>query len=330
VSDPKVLIFAQRKNDKLLGTGYELVTVGRQLADKLSGGLAAVVFGSGSEDLAARLTAVGVDVCYTVDNADLDSFHDDSYAKVLAELITKVSPQVVLGAANSYGKALFGRLAAQLGCSLAADCIDLSISDDGMLSVRRPAYGGKALLTVSFKSTPQMATVRPKIFAEAQPVDGHTGSVEAFAPSPEAVQSALKVEAGSVSSGGELSLTEADIIVSGGRGLKEADNFKLIRELADAVGGAVGASRAIVDAGWVPYKYQVGQTGKTVNPKLYFALGISGAIQHLVGMQTSGTIVAVNRDPDAPIFNVATYGIVGDLFEVVPALVEKFKAELSN
>lgn len=329
MSETKVLIFAQKKNDKLAGTALELVTAGRGLADKLSGGLAAVVMGSGTDALAKNLTGAGADVCYTVENPELDAFHDDSYAKIIAELVRKISPDVVLGPANSYGKALFGRVAALLGSSMAADCIELEIAD-GKLVAKRPAFGGKAHLTVNFKSAPQVATIRPKVFPEAAIDEGKSGTVEAFAPSSDALSSALKVEAGTVSAGGELSLTEADIIVSGGRGVKEADNFKLVRDLADAVGGAVGASRAIVDAGWVPYKYQVGQTGKTVNPKLYFALGISGAIQHLVGMQTSGTIVAVNRDPDAPIFNVATYGIVGDLFEIVPALAEKFKAELSR
>jgi electron transfer flavoprotein alpha subunit len=313
-----------------MGTALELLNAGRKLADKLSGDLAAVVVGSGTQESAKTATAAGADICYTVENAELDSFHDDSYAKVLAELVKQISPQVVLGSANSYGKALFGRLAALLGSSMAADCIDLDITDEGALIAKRPAYGGKAHLTVTIKSTPQLATLRPKIFPEASVEEGKDGTVEAFTPSEQALSSSLKVESGTVSGGGELSLTEADVIVSGGRGLKDADNFKVVRELADAVGGAVGASRAIVDAGWVPYKYQVGQTGKTVNPKLYFALGISGAIQHLVGMQSSGTIVAVNRDPDAPIFNVATYGIVGDLFEIVPALAEKFKSELAK
>ncbi|MCK4857864.1 MAG: electron transfer flavoprotein subunit alpha/FixB family protein [candidate division Zixibacteria bacterium] len=330
MSDLKVLVFAQKKGDKLSGATFELLNIGRQLADKLSGGFGAIILGSNTESPGKTAIGAGADVCYTVENAELDQFHDDSYAQILAELIKEKAPQVILGAANSYGKALFGRLAALLGASLAADCIGLDISADGKLTATRPAFGGKAHLTVEFKSTPQIATVRPKIFPEATIDEGRSGTIEAFSPSPEALKSSLQIEVAETAAGGELSLTEADIIVSGGRGLKETDNIKYVRELADAVGGAVGASRAIVDAGWIPYKYQVGQTGKTVNPKLYFALGISGAIQHLVGMQTSGTIVAVNRDPDAPIFNVATYGIVGDLFEIVPALAKKFKEELGG
>jgi electron transfer flavoprotein alpha subunit len=330
VSDLKVLIFAQKKGDKLAGTALELLSVGRQVTDKMSGALGAVIVGSGAQGVAEQAGAAGADFCYTVDDPGLDSFQDDAYANILAELIRDKSPRIVLGPANAYGKALFGRLAALLGVSLAADCIAVDVDDSDNLSVRRPAYGGKAHLTVQFKSTPQIVTMRPKVLPEAKLKDGRSATIEPFKPSDEATKSALKVEAAGGDETGEISLTEADIIVSGGRGLKEADNFKLVRELAEAVGGATGASRAIVDAGWVPYKYQVGQTGKTVNPKLYFAVGVSGAIQHLVGMQTSGTIVAINRDPDAPIFNVATYGIVGDLFEIIPALTRKFSQELDK
>ena len=328
MSDLKVLVFAQKKEEALAGAALELLNVGRQLADKLSGGLGAVVIGSNTEKLAQAAGAAGADICFTVANDGLNDFHDDAYARILADLIQAKSPQVVLGPANSYGKALFGRLAALLGVSLAADCIAVDIDGEGRLSATRPAFGGKAYLTVVFKTTPQLATIRPKIFAEATADEGRSAQVEPFVPSNEAATSMLEVEAGVVGGGGELSLTEADVVVSAGRGIKEAENFKLVQDLAAAVSGATGASRAIVDAGWVPYKYQVGQTGKTVNPKLYFAIGISGAIQHLVGMQTSGTIVAVNRDPDAPIFNVASYGIVGDLFEIVPALTKKFRQEL--
>lgn len=330
MSGLKVLVFAQKKNSTLAGTALELLNIGRQLAGKLGGQLGAVVIGSGVESSAKMAITAGADICYTVENASLDKFCDDAYAKILVELIKSKSPQIVLGPANFYGKALFGRVAALLGVSIAADCNRLDIGGDGLLDVTRPAYGGKVLMTIKFKSTPQVATLRPKIYGEASFDSGKTGLIEAFAPSAESLSSAYQVETGVVATGGEISLAEADIIVSGGRGLKEAANFKYIEELAKSLSGAVGASRAVVDAGWIPYKNQVGQTGRTVNPKLYFAIGISGAIQHLVGMQSSGTIVAVNRDPDAPIFNVATYGIVGDLFEIVPALTAKFSKELSR
>ncbi len=330
MSDLKVLIFAQRKGTALSGTALELLSIGRQLADKLSGKLGALVVGNGTEGSAKAAIAAGADVCYTVENGRLDKFVDDADAKVLAELVAATSPQIVLGPANFYGKALFGRFAAQLGVSIASDCTRLDIGGEGTLEAIRPAFGGKAYFTVKFKSTPQIATLRPKVYSEAKSDTSHTGSVEAFSPSADALTSSYNVETGAVTTGGEISLAEADIIVSGGRGLKEAANFKLIQDLAQTLGAAVGASRAVVDAGWIAYKYQVGQTGRTVNPKLYFAVGISGAIQHLVGMQSSGTIVAVNRDPDAPIFNVATYGIAGDLFEIVPALTAKFRKELGR
>jgi electron transfer flavoprotein alpha subunit len=330
VSDLKVLVFAQKKEAALSGTAMELLNIGRQLADRLSGKLGAIVIGSGTDACAKAAVAAGADVCYTVENAGLDKFADDAYAKVLLELVKIKSPQVVLGPANFYGKALFGRFAALLGVSIASDCTKLEIGSEGTLEATRPAYGGKAYLTVKFKSSPQIATLRPKVYPEAAVNQARTGAVEAFAPPTEAVASTYSVETGAASTGGEISLAEADIIVSGGRGLKDPANFSVVKDLAAALNAAVGASRAVVDAGWIPYKYQVGQTGRTVNPKLYFAVGISGAIQHLVGMQSSGTIVAINRDPDAPIFNVATYGIVGDLFEIVPALSAKFRRELGK
>lgn len=327
MSDPKVLIFAQKKGEELGGAALEAIGAGRQIADKLAGTLGALILGTNAQALAAKAIKAGADVCYVVENDRLEKFHDDAYARILAGLVKAKSPQVVLGTATIYGKALFGRVAAILGVSLAADCTRIDIDNEGKLEVTRPAYGGKAYLTVGFRSTPQIATIRPKIFPEAKIEDAREGKIE---PLDATTDSVLEVETGSAGASGEITLAEADIIVSGGRGLKEPENFKLIRDLAEAVGGAVGASRAVVDAGWIPYKHQVGQTGRTVNPKLYFAIGISGAIQHLVGMQSSGTIVAVNRDADAPIFNVATYGIVGDLFEIVPALTEKFRKELQR
>ena len=327
MSDLKVLVFTQKKGNTLLGASLEALTAGRGLADKLGGKMAALVIGGGTEPAAKQAISCGADVCLTVDNAALDQFQDDAYAQIIVDVIKAKSPQIVLGIANVYGKSLFGRVCGLLGVSLAADCNQVDIDSEGRLSVTRPAYGGKVYLTVQFKSALQIATLRPKVFAEAKADSSRSGAIEAFASM---ATSQLSVETGSASGGGEITLAEADVIVAGGRGLKEPENFKLIKALADAVGGAVGASRAVVDAGWIPYKHQVGQTGRTVNPKLYFALGISGAIQHLVGMQSSGTIVAVNRDADAPIFNVATYGIVGDLFEIVPALTDKFAKELKR
>jgi len=234
-----------------------------------------------------------------------------------------------LGGATFVGKSLFPRLAASLSSGLAADITSISWDGDNILAVR-PAYGGKALIKVSPAGPgPQMATLRPKAFPDPSPDDSRSGEKSELTYDESKYGSRAKILE-SVSEGGqEISLTDADIIVSGGRGIKEAANYKMIKELADVLGAAAGASRAVVDAGWVPYSHQVGQTGKTVNPKLYVACGISGAIQHLVGMQSSKTIVAINRDAEAPIFKVATYGIVGDIFEILPKLTEKLKA-MSN
>ncbi|MFH1893098.1 MAG: electron transfer flavoprotein subunit alpha/FixB family protein [Candidatus Zixiibacteriota bacterium] len=326
-----VWIFAQQKNNKIANVTYELLNAGRQLADGRSSKLTAVVFGSGIEDQAVDLFKYGADEVKYVDNAAFAGFIDDAYAATLGHLIEQGNPEIVIGSATFYGKALFARLAARLKCGLAADCNGVGLKDDGSLVVTKPAFGGNVWLTVVFpEKRPQIMTLRPKVIAEASKDDSKSGIVEKPDVPAECLASKMKVTGSSGTGGGKISLNEADIVVSGGRGLKAPENFKMIEELADAMGGAVGASRAVVDAGWIEYSHQVGQTGKTVNPKLYVACGISGAIQHLVGMQASGTIVAVNRDKDAPIFKVSTYGIVGDVFDIVPALTEKFKKELQG
>jgi electron transfer flavoprotein alpha subunit len=326
-----IWVFAQQKSGNIAGVTYECLNAGRKLADGRSTELAAVVFGSGIEDQAAKLFKYGADRVLYVDNADFSNFIDDSYVKVLAHLIAESKPEAVVGSATFYGKSLFPRLAARLQVGLAADCNGLAIRDDGGVVATKPAFGGNVWLSVVFsEKRPQLVTLRPKVVAEATKDDSKSGSVEKPEIPPELFDSKIKITGSSGGGKGAVSLTEADIIVSGGRGLKAPENFAMLQELADAVGGALGASRAVVDAGWIEYSHQVGQTGKTVNPKLYIACGISGAIQHLVGMQSSGTIVAINRDKDAPIFKVSSYGIVGDVFDIVPALIEKFKKELSG
>jgi electron transfer flavoprotein alpha subunit len=332
MSDYKgIWIFAQQKNSKISNVTLELLAAGRQLADGRSTKLTAIVFGAGMESKAAELFKHGADSVIYVDHADFVNFIDDSYAAVLAHLIQTENPETVLGSATFYGKALFARLAARLKCGLAADCNGLALRDDGSLIATKPAFGGSVWLSVVFPSKrPQLVTVRPKVVAEAPRDDSKSGSVEKPSVPAELFSSRMKITGSAGGVAGSISLTEADVIVAGGRGLKAPENFQLLKELADVVNGAVGASRAVVDAGWIEYSHQVGQTGKTVNPKLYIACGISGAIQHLVGMQASGTIVAVNRDKDAPIFKVSTIGIVGDLFEIVPAMIERFKSELKQ
>ena len=325
-----IWIFAQQKDNKVSNVTHELLNAGRKLADGMSSKLTAVVFGSGIEDQAAELFKYGADAVMYVDHADFSNFIDDTYTAVLGHLIENGKPEVVIGSATFYGKSLFARLGARLKCGLAADCNGLALRDDGSVIATKPAFGGNVLLSVVFpEKRPQLVTLRPKVVAEAAKDDAKSGNVDKPEIPADLFASKIKITGSSSGSGGRVSLTEADVIVSGGRGLKAAENFKMIEELADATGGAVGASRAVVDADWIEYSHQVGQTGKTVNPKLYIACGISGAIQHLIGMQTSGTIVAINRDKDAPIFKVSTYGIIGDVFDVVPALTEKFKKELS-
>ncbi len=324
-----IWIFAQQKAGSLSNVSYELLSAAKKLAEAKSSEITAVLFGSGMDDAAADLFKYGADKVIYCDNPELEQFQDDAYANLLADLVKKNEPEILLGSATFYGKALFPRLAALLETGLAADCNGLATKDDGTLVATKPAFGGNVWLSVAFsEKRPQIATLRPKVMPEAEKDDSRSGEVEKPEVSSDLVQSKVKVKENVGGGEGSINLTEADIIVSGGRGLKAPENFKLMQELADALGGAVGASRAVVDADWIEYSHQVGQTGKTVNPKLYIACGISGAIQHLVGMQSSGTIVAINRDKDAPIFKVANYGIVGDLFEIVPALTEKFKAEL--
>ncbi len=324
-----IWIFAQHKAGELSSVTYELLAAAKKLSEAKSAEITALLFGSGMDEAAADLYKYGADKVIYCDHPELIQFHDDAYSNLLADLIKKHEPEVVLGSATFYGKSLFARLASQLDVGLAADCNGLAMKEDGSLVATKPAYGGNVWLTAVFDDRrPQVATLRPKVMSEAEKDDSKSGTPEKPEVPADLIASKIKVKENVGGGEGSMSLTEADVIVSGGRGLKGPENFEMIKELADVLGGAMGASRAVVDAGWVAYPHQVGQTGKTVNPKLYIACGISGAIQHLVGMQSSGTIVAVNRDKDAPIFKVANYGIVGDAFEIIPAMIKKFKEEL--
>jgi len=323
--DGGILTFAEIQNGKLSSIAKQAVGIARKLADEKGRRVASVLIGENVGGLADELIKLGTDMVIIFDSPKLKHFVDESYTKILADVATSGNASVIIGGASFYGKALFGRLAATLNSGLAADVTALEWDGDSILATR-PAYGGKAIIKLSPAGPgPQMVTIRPKAFAESTPDPNRTGNKETL-PFDEAKYGSRAKVLEHVSEGGqEISLTDADIIVSGGRGLRAPENFKLVRDLAAAIGGAVGASRATVDAGWIPYAYQVGQTGKTVNPKLYIACGISGAIQHLVGMQSSKTIVAINRDAEAPIFKVATYGIVGDIFEILPKLTERLK-----
>lgn len=322
-----VMIYAEFRHGKVAPVSFELLGIGRRLADQQQVPLSAVLLGAGLGDAARKLVSYGADVVYQVDDPALEYFTDEVYGNILEDVVREHKPEVVLAGATAIGRSFIPLVATSLATGLTADCTQLAIRpEDGVLLQTRPAFGGNIMATIECPHTrPQMATVRPRVMKAAPADPGRKGEIINYQTKPERLQSRVKVLRNVLEEQDQINITEGDIIVSGGRGLDTKEGFELIRQLADAVGGAVGASRAAVDSDWIAYPHQVGQTGKTVNPKLYIACGISGAIQHVVGMQSSETIVAINRDPDAPIFDVATYGVVGDLFEVVPKLIAKIK-----
>jgi electron transfer flavoprotein alpha subunit len=275
----------------------------------------------------AELGSYGAKRVHVFGDTALATYATEPYARALAQVVTATKPSIVLIAFSAMGKDLAPRVAAKLGAGLVSDCVGLALKD-GRLEARRPMYAGKAYATVTWKGEPQMATLRPNVFVLGTPDASRKAEAVASTVDTGARARVTRVEAAAGS--GKLELTEAQVVVSGGRGIKGPEHFHLVEEVAAAFGAAVGASRAIVDAGWVGHQYQVGQTGKTVSPNLYIALGLSGAIQHLAGMSSSRFIVAVNKDAEAPIFKVANYGILGDVFEVAPKLTEAAKAYFSS
>ena len=327
VTDYKgVWVFAEQRSGAIHEVTYELLGEGRKLADELGEPLCALLLGHQMEDAANELLHHGVDTVYYVDDPLFEHFQDDPVVAASALLCHQYKPAVFLAGATAIGRSFFPQVAVRLRTGLTADCTSLAIDDEGRyLRQTRPAFGGNIMATIKcLNHRPQMATVRHKVFKPAERNENGSGKVEKL-PLPDKAKVCRTRFLKTIEEIEEtVNLTDADIIVSGGRGLGCPENFKLIEDLAKAVGGAVGASRAAVDAGWIPYSHQVGQTGKTVCPKLYIAVGISGQIQHRIGMQSSDTIVAINKDPQSPIFDIATYGIVGDLFEIVPALTKRF------
>ena len=318
----KILALALHKDGKLNPVSFELI----EAAKVLGGELMMAVMADNAETFAQELASRGGGKVLAVTHDSLKLFNDEIYAKVASALVEKHSPDVVLASATVYGKSLMARLAALRGGVMASDVTGLSVEGD-QVTATRPTYGGSVVAQVQGGGKPFFISIRGKVFPESK-----EGSGEVVAEQVDAslFEAKMTVKEAKVEATGMVSLNDADVIVSAGRGLKGPENLPMITELAESLGAAQGASRAIVDAEWAPYSQQVGQTGKTVNPKLYIACGISGAIQHLVGMISSGIIVAVNKDKDAPIFNIANYGIVGDALEIVPALTKKFKAELGN
>jgi len=321
-----VWVFAEQRNGKLKSVAYELLSRGRQLADTLGTELCVICFGHGINE-AQQLIAYGADKVYLMDAPALSSNQDDLYTKGLVELIEKYKPEIVIAGATSLGRSFIPRVAAILKTGLTADCTGLEIDPEtGLLLQTRPTFGGNIMATIICQTKrPQMSTVRPRVFKKGTPDGRRKGQVIRVDFNKQRITSRTKLLSFIDDITEAVKLEDANIIVSGGRGLGKAENFQLLEELAGVMGAALGSSRPPVDDGWVPYSHQVGQTGKTICPKLYIACGISGAVQHLAGMQTSEAIVAINDDPNAPIFDVATYGIVGDLFKVVPMLIEKLK-----
>ncbi len=323
----KILAVAEQRDNKFKKAAFEVTRTARTIADQLSGEVVALVIGENTQSIAGVLGGYGAHRVVAVDDPKLKLYSTTAYAKIVAEVAKKEQAPVVLFAATATGKDCAPRVAVKLDAGLASDCTALEVSG-GDITATRPMYAGKAMAEVRIHSANKVFTIRPNVFP-AGPEQGSAAKVEKAGIALTDADFGASVKEVTQSSG-KVDVAEADIIVTGGRGLKGPENFKMIEDLASVLGGAVGASRAVVDAGWRPHDEQVGQTGKTVSPSLYIAVAVSGAIQHLAGMSSSKYIVAINKDKDAPIFQVASYGIVGDAFEVVPALIQEAKKLLGT
>ena len=322
-----VLVIAEQRDGVLKKVAFEMLGIGAELAAALGGSVEAALLGSALGDLPAELAQYGASKVYVADSPDLAQYSSEAYTNTLAAFIGKIDPAIVLTGATAMGRDLAPRLAARLGVGVASDCTALEI-EDGRLVATRPIYAGKALAKVKLNGDPQMAALRPNVLAAPEPDSSATATIEPVGAASGNVRAKVIDIVGAGE--GEIDVAEADVIVSGGRGVAGPEGFDPISSLAKTLGAAVGASRAAVDAGWIEHAHQVGQTGKTVTPNLYIACGISGAIQHLAGMKTAKVIVAVNKDPEAPIFKVADYGIAGDLFDIVPLLDKEFQKLLAE
>ena len=323
-----VWVFVEQTEGEPAKVSWELLGVGAQLAAKLGVELCAMVIGHGVERLCAEAFSHGAQKAYLVDAPVFQHYRTEAYVEACCHLIDKHKPEVILMGATGMGRDLAGAVATRVATGLTADCTGLDIDDKRNLMQTRPAFGGNIMATIMCdKFRPQMATVRPNVMPMPEAKPGGQGTIirEEFTVPEENILTKVIEIIRDTKGAGHVDITGADFIVSGGRGMMAPENFALLQELADELGGVVGASRSAVDAGWMPVDRQVGQTGKTVRPRIYIACGISGAIQHLVGMQDSDMVIAINRDRQAPIFEVATYGIVGDLFQVVPAITKRIR-----
>jgi electron transfer flavoprotein alpha subunit len=327
-----VAVFIEQREGKISGVSYEMLGEGRKLADALGEKLIAVLLGHGMNSQADDLVKYGADKVYYVDGEDVARFRDDTYAWFVTDFINKEKPSIFLAGATAIGRSFIPKVAAKVYGGLVADCTKLEIDTEKRLLLgTRPAFGGNLMATIICPHhRPQMATVRHKVMKQAVRDDSRTGEVKVVEVSGAGFTERTKILDIIKEVESTVNIAEADIIVSGGRGMQKPENFSLIRDLAEVLGGAVGASRAAVDSGWIPYSHQVGQTGKTVCPKLYIACGISGSVQHMAGMQSSDFIIAINKDPEADIFQIANLGIVGDALEVLPALTAAFKERLGK
>lgn len=338
-----VFVFAQQVDNVLDGVAFELLGKGKELAKDLNTEVTAVLIGSGVKELADQLAEYGADRVIVVDDPQLKDYRTEPYAHALASVINEYKPEIMLVGATAIGRDLGPTVSARVKTGLTADCTMLEIGDfplnaaagqeqlHNQLLMTRPAFGGNTIATIACPyNRPQMATVRPGVMQKIAPIAGAKANVveynPGFTPNDRYVEILNIVKAVK----NTANIMDAKILVSGGRGVGSKENFKLLEDLAEVLGGTVSCSRAVVENGWLPVDLQVGQTGKTVRPQIYFAIGISGAIQHVAGMEDSDLIVAINKDEDAPIFDVADYGLVGDLNKIVPALTTALKAELGK
>ena len=322
-----VWVYAEQRHGEISSVVYELLNKGSELAKTLNVPLSAILIGSNISAKAQDLINRGADKVYVYDDPILAEFQDDPYSCILADLIKEEKPEIVLMGATNIGRSFASRVAAKIYTGLTADCTALEIDTETRnLMQTRPAFGGNIMATIlTPRHRPQMATVRHKVFKEAKVQEGGTGEVINKTVDAQKIINRTKFIGFFKDQSADVNISDADIIVSGGRGLGNPEGFKLIKELADLLGGAVGASRAAVDSDWIPYSHQVGQTGRTVAPKIYIACGISGQIQHMVGMSSSDTIIAINKDKDCPMMQTATYSLVGDLYEIIPAIIKEIK-----
>ncbi|USK51413.1 electron transfer flavoprotein subunit alpha/FixB family protein [Bacillus sp. CMF12] len=322
-----VWVFIEQNDGKIEGVSLELLGAGRKLADKLDVPLSGVLLGYEIMSLSQEVIAYGADQVYVIDHEVMKDYRTESYMKAVINLAEKYKPEIFLYGATTNGKDLASAVATDLSTGLTADTTMLDVEvDKRLLEASRPAFGGNIMATILCKKhRPQMATVRPKVMKALEPDHDRQGEVieEAITLSEDDMRTKVIKIVKDVTK--KVNLADAHVVVAGGKGMGDFQNFQLIHELADAIGATVGGTRDVVEAGWLPHEQQVGQTGETITPKVYFAIGISGAIQHVVGMKNSEFIIAINKDPDAPIFDVATYGIVGDALEIVPKLIKELK-----